>query len=560
MPMMSADSEPVAGSSAPRGHLDRRLMISARVLAIVLVLVACLRLAWVGDDALITLRTALNLSHGWGPGFNATEAVQAYTHPLWFLLWIGLGAATSQWILGMLALSLAFTGLAVGLLVHRTSSIGRLILVTGLLILSNAFIEYATSGLENPLGYATVGLLLAMTMGPGPKAGRAGLWWAIALGLTAAAVILTRFDLVLLIAPVMLLLVVEHRHRWQLVVTGLVTAMVPLAVWLLWSEATYASWLPNTFLAKRNVDIPAMEMIVQGLRYLWVTFEHDPVSLVALTMGVGLALAVGRRFERAWVVGMLTYLAYVIWVGGDFMAGRFLAIPVYVAVFLLGVARLHSTTATTASESGTALNPAPIAAASAVIVLLLAGSAAAGSIPVALANTQTPRWEVDTNFNAGVGDERGVYSAQAHTLKSLIDNLALAYVNPDIVPVGDGTGLSRTLREINKAAQNWPTTDTYIGTPSEVAEFCGLLGSIGIATGPRTHLIDNCALTDRFLASKPSVARDFAWKPGHFHRQVPEGYADALRMNDPDLLTDPAERFYLARLWEEIRPQQPADP
>lgn len=48
--------------------------------------VLLLRTAWISDDAAITLRTALNFTHGYGPVFNIDERVQAYTHPLWFLL------------------------------------------------------------------------------------------------------------------------------------------------------------------------------------------------------------------------------------------------------------------------------------------------------------------------------------------------------------------------------------------------------------------------------------------------------------------------------------------
>lgn len=42
--------------------------------------------AWLSDDSLITIRTALNWGSGYGPYFNIDEAVQPYTHPLWFLL------------------------------------------------------------------------------------------------------------------------------------------------------------------------------------------------------------------------------------------------------------------------------------------------------------------------------------------------------------------------------------------------------------------------------------------------------------------------------------------
>ena len=48
-----------------------------------------LRTAWLSDDALITLRTVLNFTHGYGLTFNVAERVQAYTHPLWILMLTG---------------------------------------------------------------------------------------------------------------------------------------------------------------------------------------------------------------------------------------------------------------------------------------------------------------------------------------------------------------------------------------------------------------------------------------------------------------------------------------
>ena len=48
-----------------------------------------LRTAWLSDDARITLRTVLNVTHGYGLTFNVAERVQTYTHPLWMLMLTG---------------------------------------------------------------------------------------------------------------------------------------------------------------------------------------------------------------------------------------------------------------------------------------------------------------------------------------------------------------------------------------------------------------------------------------------------------------------------------------
>ena len=167
---------------------------------------------------------------------------------------------------------------------------------------------------------------------------------------------------------------------------------------------------------------------------------------------------------------------------------------------------------------------------------------------------------MDKNLNAGVGDERGIYADRVTRSKAMLDTLALAYVKPNIVPIGDGTGLSRTLREIDKSARSGRRAPADFTNPSEVGVFCGMLGTVGIATGPITHLVDSCALTDRFLAGAPATASDYSWKPGHFHREIPEGYLEAVATRDPSRVVDPAERFRLTELWSRIRPETASAP
>ncbi len=535
---------------------DRRLLRLFRILAVLLVGVVVIRVAWVSDDALITLRTALNISHNWGPGFNATESVQAFTHPLWFLLWVWVGSWTNQWILGVIALSVIFVVIAAALLVQRVSSLPRLVIVTGFLLLSNAFIDFTTSGLENPLAYAVIAVLLTLSLRQNP-ADSTPWWWAAVVGLTTAAVVLTRLDLVTLVALPLALLLWQYRANVRVIIIGLAAFLAPLIVWFTWSYLTYAALLPNTFAAKTNAEIPRGEFIIQGLRYLWVSFENDPVTMIGLAVGIGMGLTLGPRMLRAWAGGAAVYIGYVVWIGGDFMGGRFLAVPFFVAIFVLAALPLGQSPD---SEPAPKQPASPehsamlLAGAGVVVTLLVVGSTAAGIRSTSFANPQGPRWEVDQNFNAGIADARGLSVENADSLKGMVDTLSLAFVDPDFVPIGDGTGLGRPLRNLDKSAKNWPVNDGTFTLPAEVGVFCGYLGNIGIATGPTVHLIDYCALTDRYLAAKPFVpAEPFAWKPGHFDRAVSDDYIEAVATDDPMKMRDTAEAFTLRELWNLIR-------
>lgn len=521
-----------------------RLLRLLQVLAVALIAIFSVRLAWIGDDALITLRTALNATHGWGLGFNAAEAVQAYTHPLWFVLWTTLGSLTGQWAFGVLAMGVAFTTLAVALLVFRVSSVPVLIGVTALLLFSNAFMEYSTSGLENPLAYTFAGILITLTAVRPESLGSTT--WALLLGVSAAGLFLTRMDLVVVLIPVMVTLVWENRRNLREILLGIGAFALPTALWFLWTYAYYSTWLPNTFAAKRNVSIPMAELVFQGFRYLWVGFENDPVTLLALILGVALAVSFGGVIVRAWAVGILAYLAYILWIGGDYMGGRFLAVPVYIAIFLIPLALRHFSLKGPMNRvlSGST------AAATAAVILVLATVVSMGQTPVALANPEAARWDYGTS--AGIADERGLSIERGRALRTaLIEGQSSI---PGFRDLNDPGTSELTLLSIHGLTKQWPTPETADGTPEGVTAICSLLPVVALSTGPRAHLIDTCGLTDRLMASIPYTANTpLGWRAGHLERELPQGYLEAVRSGDADLLEDPRLAERLTEIWSEVR-------
>ena len=82
-------------------------------------LAVLLRTAWLSDDALITLRTVLNVTHGYGLTFNIAERVQTYTHPLWMLMLTGAYLVAGNVYYAAIGLSVG-----VSLVVCRLAAIG----------------------------------------------------------------------------------------------------------------------------------------------------------------------------------------------------------------------------------------------------------------------------------------------------------------------------------------------------------------------------------------------------------------------------------------------------
>jgi arabinofuranosyltransferase len=77
--------------------------------------------AWMSDDSFITLRTVRNVLDGFGPVWNISERVQAYTHPLWMGVLVLASAITGEFYYTTLAISLLIGIAAFWIVVHKTA-------------------------------------------------------------------------------------------------------------------------------------------------------------------------------------------------------------------------------------------------------------------------------------------------------------------------------------------------------------------------------------------------------------------------------------------------------
>lgn len=508
----------------------------------VAVAVVTLRFSWLSDDALITARTALNFLHGYGPDFNIDERVMGYTHPLWFLQMVAMGWLTGDVIVLPLIAGVVLTSAAWLVVVLAVRGVSRIALGTVALLLSNSVVEYASSGLENCLAYAVLAGMVVLGRRCEPGIRRLGSL-ALGLGILAAAALLTRLDLIIMIAPAVVLLAWRIRHDARSL--GLLAAglLVPLFCWATFAFSYYGNLLPSTLDAKTNVGIPRFELLVSGVNYLVVSFTYDPVALVVLVTAAACAIFVADAQCRAWILGVGAYLAYVVWIGGDFMAGRFLAVPVVVALAVLMTAPPG-----TYVELVPRADPFRVASAATftgIAALAVLGLGRSDVLTPGLPDA--PRW--DLSSAGGVADERGFYLVKGRGLMQYLGSPqqpADTFVDPDKPP----EGWLPDLAQLRATAGAWPAG----ATTEAVKVKCGGLGEASIAAGPAVHWIDPCGLTDRFLASIPYRADGFHWRIGHFDRPLPEGYLEAVTQADPGLVADPALRWELERLWERIRP------
>ncbi len=511
-------------------------------MAVAAVAFVTFRYAWLSDDALITARSALNALHGYGPDFNIDERVMAYTHPLWFAQMLTVGWLSGDVIVAPLLVSVALATVGWIVVVMAVTSPSRIALGTVALLLSNSFVEYAASGLENPLAYALLAGMIVLgrrNLIESRVSGQA----ALALGLLAAGALLTRLDLVLILGPAFAMIAWYLRRQRRALALMACGLLIPLLVWAVFAFSYYGYLLPSTLAAKTNTAIPRSELLVTGANYLIVTFTYDPVGLAVLMAGGACAAFAADAYSRAWLLGVAVYLAYAVWIGGDFMAGRFIAVPVLVVLATLLTAPPGTYVALVPQVDATSV--ARTSALAGIIALAVLGLGRSNVLTPNLPDA--PRW--DLSKAGGVADERGFYQLKGRGLMQYLGSprpASTEFLDLDAVP----EGYQPTLAQLRANALAWPAA----ARTERVEVKCGGLGEASIVTGPQVHWIDPCGLTDRFLAGIPYRSQDFAWRIGHFDRPLPEGYLDAVSQADPLLVTDPELRWDLQRLWERVRP------
>ncbi len=315
------------------------------VLLLVLALVYAAGLvgtAWMSDDAYITLRSVDNLVNGFGATWNVGERVQAYTHPLWMILLSALYAPTRDAFYVPLAFSMLLSAAAFAIVVIRLAHTpGAKVIAALALVLSKSYIDYSTSGLENPLTHLLLALYLWVLLAPENTHEVHRRLLLLSMG--ASLLALSRNDAILLVLPSLILAWYRAGSRWPERIAAarpVLFGFGGLFAWLLFALIYYGFPLPNTFYAKVATGLSLAELLPHGWNYFLASSVIDPSIPVVLAASAVLVVVRRRPTEVALLLGMVLYLAYVLAVGGDFMAGRFLTAPYLVAVVLAAQSRL----------------------------------------------------------------------------------------------------------------------------------------------------------------------------------------------------------------------------
>jgi arabinofuranosyltransferase len=445
--------------------------------------------SWIGDDAYITMRTVDNFISGYGLRWNVLERVQTYTHPLWMFMLSGVYILVRDSALTLLGLSIGISTLTVWLFLGSVPKNNWGVVLAWLgFVLSKAFVDYSTSGLENPLTHllALIFLLLYLdskTYTPHRLFG---------LRFVASLSVVNRLDTILFYIPALLHVFWQNRDKRSFGL--LIAGMIPVMLWELFSLVYYGFFLPNTYYAKLTSGIPLSDLAAQGLDYYINSFIWNPITLTVIFISILLSVFCGTKSERFLALGILFYLVYVILIGGDFMSGRFFTLPFFASIFLL-IRYIQ--------ERSKIENFACIT------IFILLGTIF--SPKNAFSSREIPIPEQSN----GIADESTGYY--------IFTNLMLL-AHEDQLPIHPWANMGRDMRS----------------NESRVMEIRGVgAGMFPFFIGPNVHLIDPLALCDPLLARLPMRPQE-KWRIAHYERNIPLGYIESLeygenRLKNPDL-------------------------
>ena len=476
-----------------------------------ILLIVLLRTAWISDDAYIAFRTVDNFVNGYGLRWNIFERVQSFTSPLYVLLTSCFYYFTREIYFSTLIFQIGLTFLSVYVLyIASRKNHARFFLSFAFLICSKSFIDYSTSGLENPLAHVLIGVFYCIFL----NADKPVLKEAIKLTFVASLIALTRMDLVLFVIPPYLYYCVKFWNRDALkIMSVIILASFPFWSWMLFAIVYYGFPFPNTYYAKLNTGIEKYEYYRQGAVYLLQFISRDPLAFFSLLFSA-FTILINRKKAQKQIVclaGIIAYIVYVVSIGGDFMAGRFFSVVIYASLFLLSQMDLPEKNMSRFCR---------IAIPSLFIAtLFLPDNSFLSGKNFSVGLTET---------TSGIIDERGFY----FPFTGLLNYEKEFY--PKLFWARRAVGEQDSLENLEKAANEHSVIEE------------GVIGYKGYLAGPRVIIMDCMALSDPLLARLPGMYKRH-WRIGHIRRFIPDGYPESLQQ-EANKLKDPQLAAYYSDL------------
>ncbi len=453
---------------------NKRWKYSLAMLLFYMGIYLVIRLAWVSEDAFITMRHVENFLSGRGPVFNVGERVEGYTHTLWFYILsflraVGLSPKGAMVIPGVL-----FSGIFLYFLFFRfkrddETNTPSLNFSGAVLIGMSCFIDFGTSGLETSLSYLLL-ILFAFQIFK-----RSYIKKPFQFGITLTLLILNRPDFgIFFIFSILLILfeIYKKKYSIRLLMKFLLLPIVILSAYEIFRMGYYGALFPNPFYAKSG----SAAYFSQGFKYFADLLKGSAfilIILISLSIFLFEKNSDRKKKNERYILfsAALFYTFFIIRGGGDFMHGRFL-LPSVILLTLSSSGMFDNFFSGGRAKKYMALT---------LIVILFFVSRAV--IPVQKRGT--------TGFVNGISDERYTfYHNRIIPLKDII--------NDDIIFMWKTIG--KNYRDLSER------------TKVKIRVAYNTVGYIGYYSGPRVHVLDKLGLNEHFVARINLKERG---RPGH---------------------------------------------
>ncbi len=435
--------------------------------------------SWLSDDAYITFRTIDNFINGYGLRWNIGERVQTYTSPLWMFLLSGLYFFTREIFYTSIVFSVIVSLVTILLIAFKIAiPLEGALLAIGILISSKAFVDYSTSGLENPMIHLMLALFFLFWRG------KISLKRLFTLSLIAGISAFNRMDILILLIPPLFYAFLQLKEPKK-GIYPVIIGFLPFILWECFSLFYYGFPFPNTAYAKLlNTGVSEVILKTHGFYYLINSFKIDPLTLLIILIGI-----ISPFFKKDWYnlpisISVILYIIYIVKIGGDFMSGRFLTAPLFLAVCMI--------------FSSWPFSFRKVWTVSSLCIILLGFISPYSPLCNGINYGKNPFCD-----NYGVADERSYYYQGSSFIRSFFN------------------------KGIEFPAHYWIEDGKMARREGASVIVKDGIGYFGFFAGPKIHIVDPYALGDPLCARLPTDINALA-RIGHFPRKIPEGYIDTL--------------------------------
>jgi len=253
---------------------DRSFFIPLFVVIMIFTIVL-FNTAWIHDDAYITFRTVDNFVNGYGLTWNTSERVETYSNPLWMFLVTIPYFFTDEIYYTSIILSIAVSVIAVLIFSFKISKtiLGAILGVT-IFIFSKPFIDYSTSGLEDPLTHLILAIFLMVYI---KSMKRFSVKTLFLLSIITAFGAINRLDTVVFFLPCLVFAFLKLPKVKGVYVT--VMGLIPAIIWKGLAIFYYGFPFPNSAYAKvLNTGVDKMVIAQKGALYFENLMVWHPVT------------------------------------------------------------------------------------------------------------------------------------------------------------------------------------------------------------------------------------------------------------------------------------------